>query len=212
MLFRSDIRLNDRERLITALLAPVETDEEDRELAARLLAERSPEDIAAALVRAHRAKMPAPEELIPGTHEAQRAAQVERHRPGFDDVVWFRMDVGRRQNADARWILPLLCRRGHITRNEVGAIRIGQHETHFQVPSAVARKFADAVKRTAGVEGDDESGITIEHSESPPAQGAPHKPRGGPPPKPHRGQGGPAGKSANRPRVFHKGKPKGPRG
>jgi ATP-dependent RNA helicase DeaD len=162
-----DIRGNDRDRLLAALLAPFEADEEDREIAARLLAERSPEDLAAALVRAHRAAMPAPEELIAGTHEAQRAAQAERHRPGFDDVVWFRMDVGRRQNADARWILPLLCRRGHITRNEVGAIRIGQHETQFQVPSAIARKFADAVKRTAGVEGDDESGITIEQSQGP---------------------------------------------
>ena len=206
-----DIRRNDRERLIAALLAPVEADEEDREIAARLLTERSPEDIAAALVRAHRAAMPAPEELIPGNHEAQRAAQVERHRPGFEDVVWFRMDVGRRQNADARWILPLLCRRGHITRNEVGAIRIGQHETHFQVPTSVARKFADAVKRTAGIDGDDESGITIEQSDAPPQQGAPHKPRGGPPPKPHRGQGGPGGPGAKGPRVFHKGKPKGPR-
>ncbi|WP_309751936.1 DEAD/DEAH box helicase [Novosphingobium sp.] len=203
-----DIRRNDRERLIAALLAPVEADEEDREIAARLLAERSPEDIAAALVRAHRAQMPAPEELIAGNHEAQRAAQVERHRPGFEDVVWFRMDVGRRQNADARWILPLLCRRGHITRNEVGAIRIGQTETHFQVPNAVARKFADAVKRTAGIDGDDESGITIEHSEAPP-QNAPHERRSGPPPKPHRGQSGPGAKG---PRVFHKGKPKGPRG
>jgi ATP-dependent RNA helicase DeaD len=199
-----DIKRNDRERLIAALLAPVEADEEDREIAARLLAERSPEDIAAALVRAHRAAMPAPEELIAGSHEAQRAAQAERHRPGFEDVVWFRMDVGRRQNADARWILPLLCRRGHITRNEVGAIRIGPGETHFQVPSAVARKFAEAVKRTAGVDGDDESGITIEQSESP--REAARERRKGPPPKPHRGQGGPGGGG---PRVFHKGKPKG---
>jgi ATP-dependent RNA helicase DeaD len=35
------------------------------------------------------------------------------------------MNIGRRQNADPRWILPLLCRRGHITRNDIGAIRIG---------------------------------------------------------------------------------------
>jgi ATP-dependent RNA helicase DeaD len=206
-----DIRRNDRERLIAALLAPVEADEEDREIAARLLTERSPEDIAAALVRAHRAAMPAPEELIAGNHEAQRAAQAERHRPGFDDVVWFRMDVGRRQNADARWILPLLCRRGHITRNEVGAIRIGPGETHFQVPSAVARKFADAVKRTAGIDGDDESGITIEQSEGP--REVARERRKGPPPKPHRGQGGPGGAGPRTgPRVFHKGKPKGNRG
>ncbi|MCC6927024.1 DEAD/DEAH box helicase [Novosphingobium sp.] len=202
-----DIRRNDHERLLATLLAPVELDEDDRDLAARLLAERSPEDIAAALVRAHRAQLPAPEELIAGTHEAQRAAQAERHRPGFEDVVWFRMDVGRRQNADARWILPLLCRRGHITRNEVGAIRIGQHETWFQVPSAVARKFADAVKRTASPGGEDESGVTIEPSE-PPRMEARER-RKGPPPKPHRGQGGPGGAGK---RVFHKGRPKGPRG
>ena len=203
-----DIRLKDRERLIEAMLAPVEVDDEDRELAARLLAERSPEDIAAALVRSFRAAMPAPEELISGSHDAQRAAQAERHRPGFDDVVWFRMDVGRRQNADARWILPLLCRRGHVTRGEIGAIRIGQGETHFQVPTAVARKFADAVKRTAGIDGDDESGITIEQSEAPREQAREHR-RSGPPPKPHRGQGGPGGSSGGSgPRVFHKGKPK----
>lgn len=180
-----DIRRNDHERLLATLLAPVELDEEDRELAARLLTERSAEDIAAALVRAHRAQLPAPEELIAGTHEAQRAAQAERHRPGFEDVVWFRMDVGRRQNADARWILPLLCRRGHITRNEVGAIRIGQHETWFQVPSAIARKFADAVKRTASPGGEDESGVTIEPSEAPRMEA--RERRKGPPPKPHRG-------------------------
>ena len=51
-----------------------------------------------------------------------------RYGAGFEDTVWFRMDIGRRQNADPRWILPLLCRRGHITKNEVGAIRIGANE------------------------------------------------------------------------------------
>ncbi len=203
-----DIRIKDRERLIEAMLAPTEFDDEDRELAQRLLAERSPEDIAAALVRSFRSAMPAPEELISGRDDAQRAAQAERHRPGFDDVVWFRMDVGRRQNADARWILPLLCRRGHVTRSEIGAIRIGPGETHFQVPSAVARKFADAVKRTAGIDGDDESGITIEQSEGPREQAREHR-RSGPPPKPHRGQGGAGPRTGSR--VFHKGKPKGPR-
>src|SRR3954468_18148750 len=54
-----DIARGDRERLLAALLAPVETDEEDRALAKRLLAEKSPEEIAAALVRTHRARMPA---------------------------------------------------------------------------------------------------------------------------------------------------------
>ncbi len=62
------------------------------------------------------------------------SARPEQHRPGFDDVAWFRMDIGRRQNADPRWILPLICRRGHITKAEVGAIRIGPNETAFRSP------------------------------------------------------------------------------
>ncbi|MGN6268530.1 MAG: DEAD/DEAH box helicase [Sphingomonas sp.] len=168
---REQIRAQDRERLLAALLQPVEVDEEDRALAERLLAERSPEEIAAALVRAHRAAMPEPEEMIENTPEARRAAQQERHRPGFEDTVWFRMDIGRRQNADPRWILPLLCRRGHITRNEIGAIRIAANETHFQVPRAIAGKFAAALKRTARGEGDEEN-VRIEPVDGGPREAA----------------------------------------
>jgi ATP-dependent RNA helicase DeaD len=169
------IRANDRERLLAQLLAPVEVDEEDTLLAERLLAEKTPAEIAAALVRAHRAAMPQPEELAEATPEARRAAQQERHRPGFEDIVWFRMDIGRRQNADARWVLPLICRRGHITKNEVGAIRIGPNETAFQIPRALAAKFQAAVARSA--EGEDD--VNIEPSEAP-VQGA----RSGPAPRP----------------------------
>jgi ATP-dependent RNA helicase DeaD len=201
------IRAQDRERMLAALLEPVEFDEEDRALADRLLAERSPEDIAAALVRAHRANLPQPEDMIENTPEARRAAQAERHRPGFEDVMWFRMDIGRRQNADPRWILPLLCRRGHITRNEIGAIRIGANETWFQVPTAIARKFNAALARTEKAEGDDGS-VRIEPSDGGPREevranrkgGArPHhaprpykggKPGGGAPRKPFRKHGG----------------------
>jgi len=168
---RDAILSKDRERLLEALLQPVEVTDGDRELAERLLAQRTPQEIAALLVQAHRAKMPEPEEVLANTPEARQAAQKERHRPGFEDTIWFRMDIGRRHNADPRWLLPVLCRRGHITRNEVGAIRIGPKETHFQIPRAIADKFADALKRTAG---DQENGgdITIELSPEAPRDAA----------------------------------------
>ncbi|WP_066793867.1 DEAD/DEAH box helicase [Sphingomonas soli] len=169
------IRANDRERLLATLLEPVEIEDDDRELAQRLLAEKSPEDIAALLVRAHRAAMPQPEELIQQTPEARRQAQQDKHRAGFEDIVWFSMDIGRRQNADARWILPLICRRGHVTKNEIGAIRIGPNETAFQIPRAIAGKFQAAISRTA--EGDDD--VRIIPSDGPPAGG----PRPGPAPR-----------------------------
>jgi len=198
------IREKDRERLLHALLEPVEFDEQDRELATRLLAERSPEDIAAALVRAHRAAMPQPEELVQDTPAAREADRQDRHRAGFEDIVWFRMDIGRSQNADPRWILPILCRRGHITRNEIGAIRIGAKETHFQVPRAVADKFADAVARTAGTEEGGDIAIVVS-PEGPREAARENRKSGGP----NQRRGGP-GRPNDGPNRYSKGPPKKP--
>ncbi len=162
-----DIRTADRERLLTKLAEPVELDDEDRALGARLLESKSPEEVAAMLVRALRASMPAPEEMAEQVEPQQRESI---HRPGFDDTIWFRLDIGRRQNADPRWLLPLICRRGHVTRDEIGAIRIGPVETFVQIPRTAAAKFTAAVQRTGGGS-DDESGITITQSNGPPAHG-----------------------------------------
>ncbi|MGB3167563.1 MAG: DEAD/DEAH box helicase [Alteraurantiacibacter sp.] len=174
------IREQDHVRLMEKLTEPAEYDEADRTVAGQLMERMSPEDIAAALVQAHRAKMPQPEELLANTPEAREKAKADRHRPGFEDTVWFKMGIGRRQNAEPRWILPLICRRGHITRNEIGAIRIGQHETWFQVPRAVAGKVADAVSRTASGEDEQDAIAITESAEGPRIEGRQNRKSGGP--------------------------------
>ena len=122
--------------------------------------------------------MPEPEELIDlSQRSADPRADKSHHRDGFDDTVWFRMDIGRRQNADPRWILPLLCRRGHITRNEIGAIRIAANETFFQVPRAIEAKVREALQRTLTEGAEDESGIRIEPSPEGAQQGGGQSPR-----------------------------------
>lgn len=199
---RESIKAKDRERLLAKLTAEVSIDDGDRELAKQLMEQRSPEEIASMLVSAHRAQMPEPEDLIANTPEARRADQQERHRPGFEDTVWFRMDIGRKQNADPRWVLPLLCRRGHITRNEVGAIRIGQSESHFQIPRAIADKFAAAVERTASSEDDDQP-VHIELSAEAPRDVA-RRSR-----KQHGGKRGGRGAPGVKPKPGWKGKKKG---
>ena len=217
---REDIVAQDRVRLLEKLMQPVEVTDGDRELADKLLETRSPQEIAAMLVQAYRASMPEPEELLAQSVEAQRAAQKDRHREGFEDTVWFRMDIGRRQNADPRWIMPLICRRGHITRNEIGAIRISQAETYFQIPRAIAGKFAEAIAATAGSE---ENGgyVAIEQSNEPPRMAARENAKRGKPngPAPQRTfkpkPTGPGGAPGAKPKHFakapgkFKGKPKG---
>lgn len=185
----ADIRRADSERLLATLLAPVEADDEDRALAVRLLGERSPEDIAAALVHAHRARMPEPEELL-----ASEPSQEPRGpRAGFEGSAWFRMNVGRNQNADPRWVLPLLCRRGHVSRADIGAIRIAANETMFEVAGTAAARFLTALRRSH-----DDDGVLILPVEGKPrdearrnrqdnVRGKPHAPG------PRRGKAGPAG-------------------
>jgi ATP-dependent RNA helicase DeaD len=176
-----EIGRSDRERLLGKLLEPVEADEEDRALARRLLERKSPEDIAAALVRAHRGRMPAAEDLVDAGDRAA-APRPDGPRPGFEDTLWFRMNIGRRDNADPRWLLPLLCRRGHVSRNEIGAIRIAAAETMFEIPRATAGRFMEAVKRTAtGDEG--EGGVRIEPIEGKPRESARADRKAGPSPQ-----------------------------
>jgi ATP-dependent RNA helicase DeaD len=88
--------------------------------------------------------------------------------------VWFRLNVGRNGNADPKWLLPMLCRRGGVTRQDIGAIRIFERETKVQISEAASRAFADAVRGTAV------AGIRIE-----PARGPGHAPP--PDRKPHPG-------------------------
>jgi ATP-dependent RNA helicase DeaD len=71
----------------------------------------------------------------PPTHERGSA-------PGeMANGVWFRLNVGRERNADPKWLLPEICRQGEVTKKDVGAIRVAEMETLFQISPEVAPKF-----------------------------------------------------------------------
>jgi ATP-dependent RNA helicase DeaD len=145
-----EIRARDAERLeaeIAALAA--EAAEEDREAARRLLAAHEPLAVAVALVRRERARLPAPEELAETPRAAREAPPRERRekRAPPADVVWFRLLMGRERQADPRWILPLLCRRGEVARDAIGKIQVLPRETRFEVARAVAARFEKAARR-----------------------------------------------------------------
>jgi ATP-dependent RNA helicase DeaD len=180
-----DIRKRDRERLVQDP-AWSEPPSEDMLVVARaLLAEHSPETIAAVLLRRHWDALPAPEELLDGRGGRTSPDRTDRERGGRDepgpkarherleDTVWFRMNIGRERNADPRWLVPLICRRGHVTNREIGSIRIFDRETKFEIARAAAERFATVIRRT---DSEDED-IRIEALRpEQPARKAPHKP------------------------------------
>jgi ATP-dependent RNA helicase DeaD len=77
--------------------------------------------------------------------------------------VWFRAAIGRKKNAEARWLLPMICRRGGIDKHDIGAIRIMDTTTEFEISKAVADSFTAKIRRP-----DKEDNIRIE-----PLAGAP---------------------------------------
>jgi ATP-dependent RNA helicase DeaD len=60
--------------------------------------------------------------------------------------VWFRVNVGRAHHADPKWLVPLLCRRGNIKKDDLGRIAIGAKETHVEIAPHLAARFSAAVQ------------------------------------------------------------------
>ncbi len=67
-------------------------------------------------------------------------------RPSGDFAV-FKVNIGRRGNADPRWLIPLLCRRGEIDKRAIGKINVLGNETHVEISKAKAAAFAEAAAR-----------------------------------------------------------------
>ena len=109
------------------------------------------------------------------------------------------ISVGRKHRAEPRWLLPLICKAGNVTKREIGSIRILDTESRFEIVADRADGFAAAVRQGTG-----EKGVVIQRVEG---GGAPERPAGAWTKKPHR-----KGPSAHAPKPGHDGPPKtGPR-
>jgi len=145
-----EVFARDGERLLADPCFSEETTEEDAALGRALLQGRSAEDVAAALVRLYRARLPAPEEIapLPPLGGARRTPEKPR-QDGGGATVWFSLNVGRAQKADPKWLLPLICRMGGVEKREIGAIRILDRETRFEIVAASAEAFSARLPRDA---------------------------------------------------------------
>jgi ATP-dependent RNA helicase DeaD len=165
------IRAKDGERLLADPILSGDAVPEDADLVAKLLEGRSPQDLAAALIRMHRARLPAAEEMAPEKAERnpdRRPMPMERERggdrdrgprpdrPGYGEGdarphamgnsgVWFTMNVGRRNKADPKWLIPLICRMGNVKKPDIGNIKIFDGETKFEISSASVDRFMAAL-------------------------------------------------------------------
>ncbi len=168
-----DIDARDSQRLLDdPMLAEPQANEGGE--VATLVERFTPEQLAAGLLRLHRARLPRPEQLSDdATTPPPRVAPDQRSGESRNggDFVQFRIGVGRRDKADPKWLVPVICRRGGVTKREIGAIRIFDTDTRFEISRANAAAF-EAASRDAP-----EGEPRIEPASDRPMSPAAHGPR-----------------------------------
>jgi ATP-dependent RNA helicase DeaD len=165
------IRDQDRARLLAQFDEPQPQEEGDANLAAALLDRLGPQGVAQALVARLHADLPAPEDLLDGP------AEERPMHGGFEGAGWFKINAGRRQGGDPKWLLPLICRIGHVPRSEIGAIKVAATDSYFEVSPRALQTFIKALRKNSAAMAQD--GILVEPSTSPDEH---HATGGGPPP------------------------------
>ena len=140
-----EVTAKDEERLLTDAVWSEDFNEDEQAFAQRLLTEHAPEKIAAAYLRLYAGKQSAPEFISDYKDGAAAKERATREHKSFGPSKWFSVDVGREGKAEARWLLPMICKAGDITKNEIGAIRIQPNETFVEISEPAVAGFLRAI-------------------------------------------------------------------
>ncbi|MBX3567424.1 MAG: DEAD/DEAH box helicase [Rhizobiaceae bacterium] len=164
----AEIEARYRRQILDAALATAAPDESEAGFAAELLARVSPEQLAVAFLRQQLSARPVPEDLLPLPLDAvqarkslrDRRAEADRGEPEVREPrradmqggVWFSLSLGRKQRADPKWLLPMICKAGGVSKRDVGSIRIEDTATLFEISAERAAEFADRLGQPGGLE------------------------------------------------------------
>jgi ATP-dependent RNA helicase DeaD len=182
-----EVLARDNERILQDPVFTEPLTEDEAPFVSEMLAKHSAEAIAAAYLRTFRTKNSAPEDLMEiAVTGAPAPTERKERREEFSESIWISLSVGRKQNAEPRWLIPMLCKAGNLNKSDIGQIKLQQDESLVQLEAQAGRRFVERLgSRTL------ERGITARAIEGTPDFGAPSggydKPRG--PKPPHRGQG-----------------------
>ncbi|OUJ16872.1 DEAD/DEAH box helicase [Acetobacter sp. DsW_063] len=181
------IRAADVERLLADPVLVSKPPSDQIALIERLVTERTPEQLAAALIGLWNSRLPEAARIraiAPGAPSPRERAPAAARRDNADGPPtrrraeqrdgsgsWFRLSVGRADRADPKWLVPLLCRLGGVTKPDIGAIRIAPTYTLVEIASDKAERFASCASATDDDEIKIEPAQAPSDNEAPPARG-----------------------------------------
>jgi ATP-dependent RNA helicase DeaD len=167
-----EVKAGDVKRMLADPHWHQEIPESDRELTDQLTTQFTAEQIAAAYLRLYQSQHSAPEELSTVVEEKPKP------RGAFGPSVWFSLPGGRNEHAEPRRLLPMLCKVGNITKDDIGAIRIQDDESFIEIRKASLDGFLKSVGPNLKVE----AGAQLKQLDGVPDLGRSEGPRRSPKP------------------------------
>jgi ATP-dependent RNA helicase DeaD len=151
----------DEERLLADPTWHQELDENEAISAQKLVELHSPEKIAAAYLRLYKSGQSAPEELS----AVSDGGREPKRQDTFGKGTWFALTGGREKGAEPRRLIPMICKAGKITAEDIGAIRVQKNVSFIEIRTSAATGFANAMGKTLTGENDEK----LTQLEKPPA-------------------------------------------
>nr|WP_282568991.1 DEAD/DEAH box helicase [Aliiroseovarius sp. S2029] len=141
-----EVQAEDQKRILADEVWIQEPTANEAALAEELVATFTPAQLAAAYLKLYHTAHAAPEEL------SDVNTKPEKREP-FGPSVWFSLAKGRDQGADPRHLLPMLCKAGGISRGDIGAIRLQDDQSFFEVKANKVPGFLSLITPAMSVEG-----------------------------------------------------------
>ena len=145
----------DEERIFADPIFTEAAHHEEADFAERMLAKFSPQQIAIAFCRLGKAGRSAPEDIQAVDVKGPARREFKDDGPGarksgkatreFDHSLWVTISVGRKQNAEPRWLIPLVCNAGNLSKPDIGYIKIEQNQTHIELDANQADRFLESI-------------------------------------------------------------------
>ena len=79
--------------------------------------------------------------------DAGGKSEPRRGKGAGGDFVAFQVSWGATRGADARRLLALVCRRGNVTKDDVGAIRVGPRSSSVEIARSAVATFEAGIRR-----------------------------------------------------------------
>jgi ATP-dependent RNA helicase DeaD len=146
-----EINARDEERMLASSDWSADVEDANRAAVDRLAEAYSAQQLAAAYVRLYRAHRSAPEEL-------SDISAAPKPRAAFGPSVWFSLEGGQASGAEPRRLLPMLCKLGNLSREDIGAIRVQPDASFIEIRQGAVSGFLEAVGPKMVLEGN--AGLT----------------------------------------------------